>query len=80
VRKNENLEILHFMGEAYGQRPSKIVGVEDDWAAYQLDMVTLIVGRRAEDRIANESPKRRGKAKKATKTDLMMLGIGVDHG
>lgn len=35
---------LHLMGQAYSRRPSEIVGVRDEWAAYQFDLVALRIG------------------------------------
>ena len=39
---------LHNQAEAYGQRPSEILGLETAWGAWQLNEIALIVGRRAE--------------------------------
>lgn len=36
------------MAETYRTRPSEIIGVKDDWVAYQLDVAVLQVGRRVE--------------------------------
>ena len=36
------------MAEAYGARPSELMGMETPWGAWQLDQVTLIVGRQVE--------------------------------
>lgn len=36
------------MAAAYGQRPSTILGISDEWAAYSLDAAVLVIGRRAE--------------------------------
>ena len=40
------------MASAYGQRPSAILGIEDEWAAYQLDLATLRLGRQVEKELA----------------------------
>lgn len=32
------------MGRAYGVRPSAILGVTDEWAAYQLDVAAVLAG------------------------------------
>lgn len=40
------------MAAAYGQRPSTILGISDEWAAYSLDAAVLVIGRRAEARTA----------------------------
>jgi hypothetical protein len=39
---------LHNQAEAYGSRPSEIFGLETDWGAWQLNEITLMVGRRVE--------------------------------
>jgi hypothetical protein len=36
------------VAEAYGSRPSGVLGIEDDWAAYQLDSAALLLARRVE--------------------------------
>ena len=36
------------MSQAYGVRPSEILRIEDEWAAWQLDETCLIVGREIE--------------------------------
>jgi hypothetical protein len=50
VRQTAQAEILHFVAAAYGQRPSTILGITDEWAAYNLDAAVLVIGRRAEAR------------------------------
>jgi hypothetical protein len=35
---------LHALGHIYGKRPSEILGVETEWGAYQIDVVTLVRG------------------------------------
>jgi hypothetical protein len=39
---------LHNQAEAYGTLPSVILGLETLWGAWQLNEVTLMVGRRVE--------------------------------
>ena len=39
---------LHSQAEAYGSKPSEIFGLETDWGAWQLNEITLMVGRRVE--------------------------------
>ena len=34
--------LLHLMARTYSQRPSAIVGIDDEWAAYQFDAAVLI--------------------------------------
>jgi hypothetical protein len=36
---------LSLLCKATGQRPSEIVAVEDEWAAYQFDQAVMFVGR-----------------------------------
>lgn len=47
VRNHEALTALDAVGRAYGIRPSAILGVEDEWAAYQLDVAAVVAGGRA---------------------------------
>ena len=42
---------LHSIGAAYGQRPSKLVGIADEWAAHQFDAACLSLGRRVEQAV-----------------------------
>ncbi len=41
------------MSSTYGSRPSQILGIADEWAAYQLDAATLTLGRQVEAAIIN---------------------------
>ena len=43
------------MAQAYGRRPSEVVGVEDPWAAYQLDTAVLTLGRWVENKLAEHT-------------------------
>lgn len=47
----QNLLRLHNQAEAYGRLPSEIMGLESMWGAWQLNEVTLMVGRRVERNI-----------------------------
>ncbi len=40
-----SLFTLHSLAEAYGRRPSEIIGLTDEWAAYQFDAAALTLGR-----------------------------------
>lgn len=40
------------MASEYGRRPSEILGVEDEWAAYQLDVAVMKFGRHVEGELA----------------------------
>jgi hypothetical protein len=57
VANPNNLWLLHCLGKTYGGRPSAFVGVEDGWAAYQLDLAALVVGGEVEGRIAQADGK-----------------------
>ena len=48
MRRRGNLWALHNVASAYGCRPSEILGVEDPWAAYELDLACLVAGREVE--------------------------------
>ena len=41
------------MAKEYSQRPSSILGVDDEWAAYQLDLAAMALARRVEDGLAH---------------------------
>lgn len=43
-----SLLTLHRLAEAYAQRPSAIVGLTDEWDAFQLDAAALALGRAVE--------------------------------
>jgi len=48
---------LHNQAEAYGSRPSEILGLETDWGAWQLNEIALVVGRRVERNVnSNKAP------------------------
>jgi hypothetical protein len=40
--------LLHNLGKTYGCRPSAILGIDDPWAGYQLDLVCLTTGSEVE--------------------------------
>jgi len=69
VKKRENLEMLHYLGTAYHQRPSSLLGIRDEWAAYQLDVVTLVVGKEAEAQAMD--PKRKAPKQRSGKRDYV---------
>jgi hypothetical protein len=48
VRNLRQLLRLHNVAEAYGRRPSEVLGVPDEWAAYQLDSAALLLARHVE--------------------------------
>lgn len=37
---------MHILATAYHTRPSEILGISDEWAAYQLDVAAYNVGQR----------------------------------
>lgn len=48
AKELRNLLRLHNQAEAYGRLPSEILRLETDWGAWQLNEITLMVGRRVE--------------------------------
>ena len=53
---------MHCLAMAYGQRPSGILRIRDEWAAYQLDVATLQAGREFEAAIREgKEPRVRGR-------------------
>jgi hypothetical protein len=48
---------LYNQSTAFGQRPSAILGIDDDWLAYDLDQAVLLVGRWIENRLARRNKK-----------------------
>ena len=46
---------MHCIAQAYGRRPSEVLGIEEAWAAYQLDAAVLTLGRWAENRLAEHN-------------------------
>jgi hypothetical protein len=60
--------ILHSVAAAYGCRPSAIVGITNDWVAYQFDIVVLLAyTREQEQRQADRDAGRPSGAFKANK-------------
>ena len=41
---------LHLMATTYQRRPSEIVGIRDEWAAYQFDAAVMVVGLEAQSK------------------------------
>jgi hypothetical protein len=35
---------LHLVAKTYQRRPSEIIGIADEWAAYQFDVAVLVEG------------------------------------
>jgi hypothetical protein len=57
VANPEEMWILHNLAETYGRRPSEIIGVDDEWAAYQLDVAALVLGRYVEGEVSKPKSK-----------------------
>lgn len=65
---------LHCLATAYGQRPSGILRISDEWAAYQLDVATLLVGREFEVAIrAGKEPRVKGRQAQVFQDARMMV-------
>lgn len=43
---------LYNLGTAFAQRPSSILGIEEEWTAYQFDVMCLLIGREIEQDVA----------------------------
>ena len=43
------------MARRYGQRPSQVIGIADEWAAYQLDVATLTAGRWVDGKLSERN-------------------------
>lgn len=52
AKELSNLLRLHSQAEAYGRLPSEIMEVDTPWGAWQLNEITLMVGRRVEKNIS----------------------------
>jgi hypothetical protein len=46
---------LDELAKRYGQRPSQVLGIADEWAAYQLDVATLTVGRWVDGKLSERN-------------------------
>lgn len=46
---------LDELARRYGQRPSQVIGIADEWAAYQLDVATLTVGRWVDGKLSERN-------------------------
>lgn len=62
---------------AYGCRPSQIVGIPSDWAAYQFDLVAYQVGQQA---LNDDKRKGRGKRKGRATEDAQPMPSSVLRG
>jgi hypothetical protein len=59
VRNKDALHTLDLLAQRYNTRPSAILNLTDEWAAYQLDLCALYVGAKDETERAQG---KRGKA------------------
>jgi hypothetical protein len=53
VQNKKDLWTLYNLATEFSQRPSAIVGIGDEWAAYQFDVATLTWGREVESKITD---------------------------
>lgn len=53
VRNKDALHTLDLLAQRYSSRPSAMLGIADEWAAYQLDLCALYVGAKEETERAN---------------------------
>jgi hypothetical protein len=51
VKNKRALWNLHLVATEYHSRPSAIVGLEDEWAAYQLDAACLRLARHVDEEL-----------------------------
>jgi hypothetical protein len=63
---------------AYGCRPSQIVGIPSDWAAYQFDLAAYQVGQQALN--DDKTKGRRGKNGRARRDDAQPMPSSVLRG
>ena len=70
MKNRDGLTELHVLAMTYHCRPSEIVGIPDEWAAYQFDVAAYTVGQQElneQQRQANEEARQEaGKKSKAT--------------
>lgn len=60
--------ILHLMAKEYGTRPSSVIGIADEWAAYQFDVAVMQIA------LDELDPKKRRKAGQPTPAQLAKRG------
>lgn len=48
---------LYGQATAFSRRPSEIVGIEDEWAAYQFDSACLYLGRWIDNKLGERNPR-----------------------
>ncbi len=47
---------LHLVAKIYHRRPSEIIGIADEWAAYQFDVAVLVEGTLGEQTESHGGP------------------------
>ena len=47
---------LHLVAKSYSRRPSEIIGIVDEWAAYQFDVAVLVEGTLGEQTDTRAAP------------------------
>jgi hypothetical protein len=77
ARKKSELWRLYCLSTSYGDRPSEILGIDDEWAAYQLDDAVTYLGRWVEAKLS-ERHRKSGKPKYTLEYLLRDRGEGKD--
>lgn len=70
----EMLRLWNF-STAYYKRPSEIVGVEDEWAAYQFDAAVMRIGRKVENALSKNASAPKKKRKPVEVVIMKTLGL-----
>lgn len=78
VQNRSELLKLHNLGAAYGQRPSAIARIEDEWAAFQLDSACLVIGRKVENALRENEAK--DKKSRLPVPEVIRRALGQDPG
>lgn len=68
-KRRRDLLNLDRLGRTYGVRPSAILGIEDEWAAYQFDLAAMALGNRVEKAIIDKEDVSALLGEKAGKVD-----------
>jgi hypothetical protein len=55
VANKESLVELFALADAFHSTPAALLGVEDSWLGYQLNLVTLIAGRQEEGKASDNA-------------------------
>lgn len=62
--------MLHFIGNAYGTRPSQLVGIYDPYMALNFDAAVLSIGREQEREAYEDTKTEKAGAVSGSKSDL----------